>query len=44
MTAAVVSANRIALKHLGALKTLGPLEIFVCDCDITNQAGRCPLA
>ena len=25
-----MSANRIALEHLGALKTLGPLEVFVC--------------
>ena len=31
MKAAVVGANRIALEHLHALKTLGPLEVFVCD-------------
>ena len=31
MKAAGVGAGRIALEHLGALKTLGALEVFVCD-------------
>ena len=31
MRAAVVGAGHIVLEHLGALKTLGPLEVFVCD-------------
>ena len=31
MRAAIVGAGRIALEHLAALKTVGPLEVFVCD-------------
>ena len=31
MRAVAVGAGGIALEHLGALETLGPLEIFVCD-------------
>ena len=39
MRATVVGAGRIALEHLGALKTLGPLKVFVCDQSAARLGG-----